>query len=221
MDGILLINKPTGISSFDCIRRLRAQTGQRKIGHAGTLDPAASGLMIMLFGKACKDASNYSKLDKTYFGEVTLGASSSTDDAEGELAPISDRKPGIDELQSALANLTGQIMQTPPAYSAIKVEGQRAYSLARAGRPPKLAARPAIVYELNLISYAYPKVNIEAKVSSGTYIRALARDLGANLGVGGHLSGLQRISIGRYRLEDAIDLDQADLASVQARLQAI
>ena len=124
MNGLLLVNKPLGITSFDVIRRLRRQTGVRKIGHAGTLDPLASGLMLLMFGTGCKQAMTYTKLDKSYLAQITLGATSTTGDGEGEKTHVSDRQPTLEELETALAKLTGEISQTPPVYSAIKINGQ-------------------------------------------------------------------------------------------------
>src|SRR5262245_17875408 len=131
MNGLLLVNKPIGISSFDIIRQLRRVTGMRKIGHAGTLDPLASGLVLVLFGTACKQAQTLSKLDKRYAAQVTLGANSSTGDDEGEKAAMSDRMPERAEVEAALGRLTGEITQVPPAYSAIKIQGREAYKRAR------------------------------------------------------------------------------------------
>lgn len=206
----MLINKPIGISSFDVIRRLRRQTGQRKIGHAGTLDPLASGLMIMLFGTATKQAQSLLGLDKSYRAEVTLGATSQTDDAEGPIASESDRRPGQTEIEAALQQLTGEITQVPPAHSAIKIDGRRAYSLARKGESPKLPSRQVHVRSIKLLTYNYPVVKLQLEVSSGTYIRSLARDIGAKLTTGAYLSALERISIGPYQLSQAADLADLD-----------
>lgn len=208
MNGILLINKPVGISSFDCIRRLRHQIGPMRMGHAGTLDPLASGLMIILVGSATKTAEQYSKLDKVYRAEITLGLISTTADSEGEKTPASAHQPKIDEIDASLMKLTGVVEQTPPAFSAIKVGGVRAYKLARSGKPVILKPRKITIYDIALISYEYPRVKIQTKVSSGTYIRSLAQDIGQSLGTGAYLSGLERIQIGEYKLEDATTLEK-------------
>jgi tRNA pseudouridine55 synthase len=218
MDGLLLINKPIGITSFDVIRRLRRQTGVRKIGHAGTLDPAASGLMLMLFGTACKQAQLLTKLDKRYAAQVMLGVVSSTGDAEGELAPVSDRAPETGAVEAALARLTGEITQTPPVYSAIKINGQEAYKHARAGRVVEMPSRVVTVYEDRLVRYGYPVLELDARVSSGTYIRTLAQDLGELLGTGAYLSGLVRTEVGAYRLEEARVLEEVDAAVAEQHL---
>lgn len=207
MDGLLLVDKPLGITSFDVIRRLRRQTGVRKIGHAGTLDPLATGLMLVLFGGACKQAMSLTKLDKRYRAEITLGANSITGDGEGDKTVVSDHRPTKSEIETALEAFRGEITQTPSVYSAIKIDGQEAYKHARAGRSVEMPSRQVTVYELKLIAYDYPLVRLEAKVSSGTYIRSLAEDLGATLATGAYLSGLVRTEVGEYRLSDAASLE--------------
>lgn len=221
MDGLLLVDKPLGITSFDVIRRLRRQTGVRKIGHAGTLDPLATGLMLMLFGTGCKQAMSLTKLDKRYVAQVTLGANSTTGDAEGDKTPIADRVPTEEEIREALKDFRGEITQTPSIYSAIKINGQEAYKHARAGRAVEMPSRQVTIYELKLLSYAYPVVSLEAKVSSGTYIRSLAEDIGAKLGTGAFLSRLIRTEVGAYRLTDAIQLDVCDSACVAKSLEVL
>lgn len=208
MNGLLLVNKPLGITSFDVIRRLRRQTGVRKIGHAGTLDPLASGLMLMLFGTACKQAQSLTKLDKRYLAEMTLGVSSSTGDGEGEKTAVSTRVPALAELRASLTRLTGEIRQTPPVYSAIKIGGQEAYKHARAGRAVEMPSRTVMIYENRLLRYEYPVVEIDVRVSSGTYVRTLAGDLGGLLGTGAYLSGLVRTEVGPYQLSAAVVLEE-------------
>ena len=214
MNGLLLINKPIGISSFDVIRDLRRRTGFRKIGHAGTLDPLASGLMLLLFGTACKQAMSLTKLDKRYVADITLGATSSTGDNEGEKTAVSDRVPTREEVEAALAKLTGEITQTPPIYSAIKINGKEAYKRARAGETVEIPSRQVVIHENKLIKYEYPRIEIESHVSSGTYIRTLAEDLGGLLGTGAYLSGLVRTTVGPYSLTDALVLDEIDSPAV-------
>jgi tRNA pseudouridine55 synthase len=214
MDGLLLVDKPLGISSFDVIRRLRRQTGVRKIGHAGTLDPLANGLMLMLFGAACKQAMNLTKLDKRYLAKLTLGSNSTTGDGEGDKTAVSDHIPPLEEVKVALEQFRGEITQTPSVYSAIKIDGKEAYKHARAGHKVEMPSRRVTVYELKLISYEYPTIELEAKVSSGTYIRSLAEDLGAALATGAYLSGLVRTEVGEYRLNDAAQLENVDSQAV-------
>jgi tRNA pseudouridine55 synthase len=221
MNGLLLINKPTGMTSFDVIRRLRRQTGVRKIGHTGTLDPMATGLMLMLFGTACKQAQELTKLDKRYIAQVTLGANSSTGDAEGQLEAVSGKKPELAEVERAVAQFTGEISQTPPVYSAIKINGQEAYKHARAGRVVEMPSRLITVYESRVLAYAYPVLELESHVSSGTYIRTLAQDIGGVLGTGAYLSGLVRTQVGSYRLEEALVLDEALASAVALHLRTL
>ena len=221
MNGLLLIDKPEGMSSFDVIRKLRAVTGIRKIGHAGTLDPLASGLLLVLVGRTTKQAPKFIKLDKSYQAEITLGAVSATDDREGKLTPVNQQKPDEGMVETALSQLVGTIKQTPPAYSAVKIGGQRAYKLARAGATPVLPTRSVKVYALRLLVYRYPLVVITANVSSGTYIRSLARDLGEKLGTGAYLSNLKRTKIGTYDVADSLSLAGLKRATIKQRLKSL
>lgn len=216
-----MVDKPLGISSFDVIRALRRQTGVRKIGHAGTLDPLATGLMLMLFGKGCKQADQLTKMDKRYVAQITLGANSSTGDNEGEKTQISDKQPTQAEIEVALAKLTGEITQTPSVYSAIKINGKEAYKRARAGETVEMPSRQVTVYENAIISYEYPVLELNSKVSSGTYIRTLAEDLGKLLGTGAYLSGLVRTEVGQYSLQDAVVLEEADAAMTAQHLRDV
>ncbi len=210
-DGLWLIDKPVGISSFGVVARLRRATDTKKVGHAGTLDPLASGLMLLLVGREfTREAQSLLKRDKTYKLTITLGANSTTDDNEGEKEVISDRVPLDDEVQAVIQGLTGEIMQTPPVFSAIKVGGQRAYKLAREGKPPVMAARPTTIYVWRDVKYSYPTLSATVDVSSGTYIRSLAREMGERLNVGGYLTALRRTRIGEFDLADAQALDEVD-----------
>lgn len=203
-----LVHKPVGISSFGAVARVRQQTGIRKVGHAGTLDPQAEGLMIILVGKAyTRQADSFLKLDKVYEVEATLGQTSTTGDCEGEITTTSHAQPTLEQIKEALMQFEGEIMQTPPAYSAIKVDGQRAYKLARAGKEVKLQPRKVTIHSIELIDYTYPKLTFRAHVSSGTYIRSLTEDIGSLLGTGAYMSALVRTAIGTHKLEDATHLD--------------
>lgn len=215
--GLLLIDKPKGITSFDIIRVLRRSIGIRKIGHAGTLDPMASGLMIMLVGRATKRADEFIKLDKTYHAEITLGATSTTGDAEGELTAISSDVPERDQVASTLERFTGAVTQTPPAYSAIKIKGVAAYKRARRGEVVDIPERRVIVYRLELLSYEYPRITVRAHVSSGTYIRTLAEDIGLALKVGAHLTALRREEVGGYGISQAHQLDSVTAARLPSQ----
>jgi tRNA pseudouridine55 synthase len=221
MNGLLLVNKPLGISSFDVIRCLRRQTGVRKIGHAGTLDPLATGLMLLMFGTACKQAQAFTKRDKTYRAQITLGSISTTGDAEGEKTAVSDRQPTEAEILAVLEQLTGEITQTPPVYSAIKINGQEAYKRARAGETVTMPSRQVTVYRNELLSYEYPVIELESAVSSGTYIRTLAADLGELLGAGAYLSGLVRTEVGEFHLDEALVLDEIDTAAAEQHLRPV
>ena len=217
MDDIVLIDKPTGMTSFGVVARVRRvlteQAGRKvKVGHTGTLDPFATGLMILVTGKKCREAEHYTKLDKWYEAQIVLGQTSSTGDPEGELAAVSDRRPTEAEIGAVLERFTGEIQQTPPVFSAIKIDGQRAYKLARQGKEVNMPSRNVTIYSLELISYEYPHVNIRTHVSSGTYIRTLAQDIGEALGTGAYCRELRRTKIAKYDIADAKTL--ADLGIV-------
>ncbi len=209
-DGVLLVDKPAGWTSFDVVAKLRGQlrakTGDKKlkVGHGGTLDPFATGLLIVLVGNACKQADQLLKLDKTYEFTITLGVTSTTGDPEGELTPTpAAQEVSQHNIEDVLDSFRGAITQTPPIYSAIKVGGKRAYSLARAGKEVKLEPRAVTVRSLKLVSYAWPEASFVAEVSSGTYIRTLAEDIGNTLGVGAYCTQLRRIRIGSYSISEA------------------
>lgn len=224
MNGILLIDKPRGWTSFDVVAKVRgvvkAKTGLKrpKVGHAGTLDPLATGLLIILVGDYCKRASEYSKLDKTYEVELRLGQTSTTDDAEGEITNVSSQKPSEEEVGRAINSFLGEISQTPPIFSAIKVDGQRAYKLARAGKEPEMKARPVTIYNITDIRYDYPKIIFLTEVSSGTYIRSLVRDIGEKLGTGAYMTGLRRTKIANFAVEDAIEPRQIIVENIDKSL---
>lgn len=208
VDGILLIDKPAEMTSFGVVARIRRVLSERqgkkvKVGHTGTLDPFATGLMIIVVGKECKNAGMYSKLDKVYEATIQLGAVSTTGDPEGEITPVGDKVPTLDEVHAALAVFTGEITQTPPIYSAIKIDGERAYKLARAGKPVDMPARQITVHTLELVEYAYPLLKIRTHVSSGTYIRTLAQDIGTHLGTGAYCLQLRRTKIADWDIAAA------------------
>ena len=220
MDGILLIDKPSGWTSFDVVARIRGQikreTGLKKpkVGHTGTLDPLATGLLIIVVGSYCKRASEFSKLDKVYEVMMRLGETSTTGDGEGEKTAVNDRQPDLSEVEAALKKFTGDIMQTPPIYSAIKVDGQRAYKLAREGKEVKLEPRPVTVHSIELTDYIYPDVSFTAKVSSGTYIRSLVEDIGHELTTGAYMSGLRRTEVSKYSITQAQEIEKLDLSLI-------
>lgn len=204
--GIVLVDKPAGVSSFKMVAELRAvlsrDAGKRiKVGHTGTLDPFATGLMILVVGSYTKRAAEFSKLDKTYVATMCLGQTSTTGDPEGELTDVSDKQPTEQELKEVLKQFVGQIQQTPPAHSAIKIDGQRAYKLARAGKTVDMPTRSVIIHKLELLEYNYPEAKISCDVSSGTYVRSLVQDIGAKLGTGAYTSALRRTAVGEYSID--------------------
>jgi tRNA pseudouridine55 synthase len=179
-----------------------------KVGHTGTLDPFATGLMIIVVGKECKNAEYYSKKDKVYEATVRLGQTSTTGDPEGEITNGSAAPPSPEQVKKTLQSFVGTITQRPPIYSAIKVGGERAYKLARAGKSVEIPERQITVYDLDLVDYTYPELKIKVHVSSGTYIRTLAEDIGGALGTGAYCSQLRRTAIGEWKIEDAQTLQE-------------
>jgi len=210
-NGIILIDKPDHMTSFGVVARVRRvlskQFGKKiKVGHTGTLDPFATGLMIIVTGKECRNASNYSKLDKIYETKIVLGKTSTTGDTEGEITDISDKVPTKADIVTALEKFKGEITQIPPIFSAIKIDGQRAYDLARKGKTVDMPARQVTVFELEMIDYEYPYLTLKAHVSSGTYIRTLAEDIGKELSTGAYCVELRRIKIADWDISQAITL---------------
>lgn len=205
MEGILVVNKPQGKTSFSLIRALRKKTGIQKIGHAGTLDPFATGVMVLLIGKRYTRLSDTLLVqDKEYLAEVSLGVTTDTYDCDGKIVASSKRIPSHEEIIEMLRHFQGEIEQVPPMYSAKKVRGKKLYELARAGQTIE---RPAcrVTVQTELLSYEYPKISLKIACSKGTYIRSIANDLGEKLGCGAHLSKLQRTRSGVYTLQESID----------------
>lgn len=210
-DGIVLIDKPRGMSSFGVVARIRRVLSEAagrkvKVGHTGTLDPFATGLLILVVGKECRNAHSYSGLSKAYRATAVLGSTSTTLDPEGDITEVSNRVPTIEEIEEAVKLYVGKITQTPPVFSAIKVGGKRAYKLAREGKSVEMPSRQVVVDEIKILDYSYPYLQIEASVSSGTYIRTLVGDIGTSLGVGAYCSELRRISVGEYDVSDSKQL---------------
>lgn len=211
--GLIIVDKPAGWTSHDVVARLRRLAGTRRVGHAGTLDPMATGVLVIGVEKATRLLGHLALTQKVYEATIRLGVTTNTDDAEGEVTATTPAGDVAEErIREGVAALTGEIMQVPPQVSAIKVDGKRAYKLARAGEGVELAARPVTVYEFEITDLRRQAdvIDVDATVrcSSGTYIRALARDLGAGLGVGGHLTALRRTYVGPYGLDQAKTLDQ-------------
>lgn len=208
-DSVVLVDKPAGITSFGVVARVRRVLSQQlgkkaKVGHTGTLDPFATGLMIIVTGKECRNAMNYSKLDKEYEATFRLGQTSSTGDPEGEITDISTLEPTKEAVEAALDQFKGEITQRPPIFSAIKINGRRAYDLARKGEDFEIPERQVTVFKLELIDYTYPNLRVRAHVSSGTYIRSLAVDIGTVLGTGAYCSELRRTKVAEFDVRDAM-----------------
>jgi tRNA pseudouridine55 synthase len=209
LDGWLVIDKPAGLTSSRVVEKLRRVLGV-KTGHAGTLDPLATGVLPVALGEATKTVRFASAGRKRYSFMVRWGAASDTDDRDGAMTAESPVRPTAEYITAALPGFTGTILQRPPAYSAIKIAGRRAYALARAGRPPELPARPVRIHEFRLIGILDPDhAEFEAAVGEGTYIRSLARDLAAALGTLAHIAELRRLAVGPFTEEQAISLDLA------------
>lgn len=252
-DEILLIDKPAGVSSFGVVARVRRKLSEEagmmtvrgkdgvlrekrkkvKVGHTGTLDPFATGLLILLTGKGTRRANEFLKLDKEYVATIKLGMVSSTGDVEGVISSFSTRgtlssskdsdprppeesssivskediAPSITRVEEVVDSFIGEIEQRVPAYSAVKINGQRAYKLAREGKTVEMPVRKVKIYEIEILRYEWPFLEIRCKVSSGTYIRALGEDIGKALGVGGYLTALRRMQVGEYRVEQAKTLE--------------
>lgn len=206
--GALLVDKPRGPTSHDVVQRVRRACGTRAVGHTGTLDPFATGLLVVLVGRATRLARFVEAASKSYVATARLGFRTDTDDLTGTPlgSPVDVSGINAADLATRLAALAGPQRQRPPAYSAKRVAGERSYELARRGQAVVLAEVPVTVHQVDLVAWTPPEATFRAVVSAGTYIRALARDLGDALGVGGHLTALRRESIGSLRVEDAIPL---------------
>lgn len=223
-DEIILVDKPAGVSSFGVVARVRRELSEKagmvevrgkdgtirqkrkkvKVGHTGTLDPFATGLLILLVGEGTKRANEFLKLDKEYVAKVRLGAVSTTGDPEGEITEQEvPEKPNKEAVEKCVEKFVGENWQTVPAFSAVKINGKRAYKLAREGKQVEMPRRKVKIYEIEVLDYKWPDLTIRCKVSSGTYIRALGEDIGKLLGTGAYLTELRRTQVGEYRVEGA------------------
>ena len=220
LNGLLVISKPKGWTSFDVVAKIRNKLKVKKIGHTGTLDPMATGVLVLCLGKATKKAQEIAGTDKEYIAEITLGATSTTDDTEGEI--ICDSRFMNHEskiitktsIEKVLEKFQGTIEQIPPDFSAKKIKGQRAYKLARKGKEVELKPVKVTIHELKIIDYKWPVIDVRALCSKGTYIRSLARDIGKELGTGGYLSKLKRTKVGQYSIDQAIEVSQVGIEHV-------
>lgn len=209
MHGFLNIDKPPGMTSHDVVARVRRLARQKRVGHAGTLDPAATGVLVVALGQATRLIEYVQdETRKRYTATVRLGVTTTTDDAEGEAVVTRDvPEPDRVTIEAALQAFRGPIQQVPPMYSALHHQGQRLYDLARAGKTVDIPARTVYIYDLQLIEFAPPLLTLDIECGKGTYVRSLARDLGEALGCGAHLAGLRRTAVGTFQIENAMTLD--------------
>ncbi len=206
--GLINANKPSGVTSRRIVDRVARLAGPAKVGHAGTLDPLASGVLVIGIGQATRLVEYVQRMPKTYRAEFLLGRTSTTEDVEGEITLLDDApRPTLDELARAAGSLVGTIEQRPPAFSALKVEGRRAYALARAGQSVELAPRSVRIDRLEVTGYEYPTLSLEIECGSGTYVRSLGRDLAQRVGTGAVMSALVRTAIGPFEIASAVDVD--------------
>ena len=213
-DGLVVVDKPAGWTSHDVVGRMRRLAGTRKVGHAGTLDPMATGVLVLGIGRATRLLGHLSLTDKEYAATIRLGVTTVTDDAEGEVVERRDAS-GVGDITAAMAALTGDLEQVPSSVSAVKVDGVRSYARVRAGEDVALAARRVTVSRFDLVDRRGDDLDVRVTCTSGTYVRALARDLGRSLGVGAHLTALRRTRVGPFDLAQARTLEQlADELSV-------
>ena len=221
MFGLLNIHKPAGITSRDAVNRVQRVVRPDGVGHAGTLDPLATGVLVACIGPATRLIEYVQKMPKTYLGTFLLGQSSPTEDTEGEVTPlVNPPVPTLAQIEQAFPQFLGTIWQRPPIFSALKVNGKRAYDLARQGQTPELAPRQVEIHGLELVQYDYPQLQLRIHCGSGTYVRSLGRDLAAALGTAGVMSALVREAIGPFTLAQAVHFDElTDLSSVQNNLQ--
>ena len=217
--GLINAFKPQGISSRRVVDHVQRLVRPAKAGHAGTLDPLASGVLLVCVGQATRLIEYVQRPPKQYRGTFLLGRRSDTEDIEGQVEELdSPPVPAVQQLEAALANFVGEIQQRPPAYSALKIEGKRAYDLARRGEQVELKPRPVTIYDLKLLAYAYPLFQLEITCSGGTYVRSLGRDIAESLGTAAVMSALERTAVGHFKVEDAVPLDDLTADTWRERL---
>lgn len=223
MDGILLFNKPKSWTSHDVVNRVRKKIGQQAVGHAGTLDPMATGLLVLLLGKATKLSNALSGLDKDYQGTFRLGIQTDTLDLEGKVIAQNPDISAVTEqaIQDAFARFRGPILQTPPSFSAVKKNGKKLYELARQGTFVQVDPRPILISEFKLLKFESPEIYFFVHCSKGTYVRCLADEVGKVLGVGATLSSLSRTRIGNFYLTDALEYESFDTQSLDQIQKAL
>jgi tRNA pseudouridine55 synthase len=206
----LILDKPLGLTSTQAIGKARRLVGGKKVGHGGTLDPLATGVLPLAFGEATKIIPYVMDHTKIYDFSIGWGESRSTDDAEGEITATSDKRPTEAKIMAALPRFTGEILQKPPAFSAIKINGERAYDLARAGEAPEMKERPVTIFALELLQNGSKEASFRVKCGKGTYVRSLARDLSLFLGTYGYVTQLRRLAVGSFGIENAISLEKLE-----------
>ncbi len=221
MNGFLIVNKPAGITSHDVVNVVRRMAGLRRVGHAGTLDPLATGVFVLALGAATRLVQFIDGSDKTYRATLRLGETTTTYDADGVLVERRPVTASQAEVEAALAGFRGAIAQIPPMYSALKIRGQKLYKLARQGKEIERAPRPVTIHRLDALDWALPDVTVEVVCSAGTYIRSLVHDLGQALGCGAHLTALTRTAAGEFRLEDSRTLEALDALAQAGRLEEV
>jgi tRNA pseudouridine55 synthase len=219
MFGLLNIDKPAGLTSRDAVNRVQRLVRPHKVGHAGTLDPLATGVLVVAVGQATRLIEYVQRMRKTYQAVFQLGRTSDTEDVEGAVVELPGAlTPTRRELESAIPKFIGTIVQRPPAYSALKVAGRRAYQLARKGEAVELAPRPVEVFSIEIVRYAYPELELIIECGSGTFVRSLGRDLAEELGTGAIMSALRRLAVGPFRAEEGLVLDQVSRETIEKRL---
>lgn len=219
MFGYLNIHKPAGVTSRDVVNQVQRLVRPEKVGHAGTLDPLATGVLVICVGRATRLTEYVQRMPKHYSATFLLGRQSDTEDIEGHVIELADPpQPTRDQIEAVLARFLGEIQQVPPAYSALKVDGRRAYDLARRGDDVHLAARPVVIHELRIVAYDYPELRLDIVCGSGTYVRSLGRDIARAVGTEAVMSALVRTAIGNFRLDEACDARDLTAASLPIRL---
>jgi tRNA pseudouridine55 synthase len=229
LHGVLVLDKPSGITSMTAVAMVRRRAGGVKTGHAGTLDPLATGVLVIALGPATRSIDRLMATDKRYRTEIDLSAFTTTDDLEGERSEAAvAQPPSTYAVRTALQHFIGEFPQRPPAFSAVKVAGQRAYKLARRGEAPAIEPRPVFVHELRLVDYVWPRLELDIRCAKGFYVRSLARDLGEALGAGGHCVSIRRTAVGPFTLEMSKRLDdlperlsQSDLIPLETALTMV
>lgn len=207
LHGILVIDKPLGMTSMRVVERVRHRAGKARTGHAGTLDPLATGVLVVAIGRATKSIDLLMAGEKRYETVIDLGAFTTTDDSEGERTEVHATAPAVDRVHAACAQWVGNVLQRPPAFSAIKVQGRRSYDLARSGEAKELPPRTVTIHGIEVVDYAFPRLSLKVHCGKGTYIRSLARDLGVALGTGGHCLSIRRTQVGPFLIDGAMTMD--------------